>query len=196
MTRDEIYAHLAQVYLGKSQKNKNSRRDKRQFHSWLVINLLITGIIFAGSFYGLTAFFTKKGSALKGRIIYSLHEGTVQMSYDFKGNNVSPVKAFDLSVPQMDASKYNALKFSIRAREEGSPGVVKIVFKNKLNEEDSYYVRGVDMSWKDFEISLDELKKITDWASLTDVSFVLESWNVEKQKGVILIDDVRFATQS
>lgn len=78
----------------------------------------------------------------------------------------------------------------------GSPGVVKIVFKNRLNEEDAYYVKGVDMSWKDFEISLDELKHITDWTNLTDVSFVLESWNVEKQRGLILIDDVRFATQS
>jgi hypothetical protein len=117
------------------------------------------------------------------------------MPYDFRGTSV-PVKSFDLSVPSIDASKYRTLKFSIRAREEGSPGVVKIVFKNRLNEEDAYYVKGVDMSWKDFEISLDELKHITDWTNLTDVSFVLESWNVEKQRGLILIDDVRFATQS
>ena len=45
------------------------------------------------------------------------------MQYDFE-NSLSPEKTFSLSVPPIDAGKYSALQFSIRAKEEGNPGIV------------------------------------------------------------------------
>ena len=69
MTRDDIYDHLAQVYLGK--RTKTNVKKKQQLNAWLVINILITVLIFSGSFYGLTAFLTHHNSSLKSHIIYS-----------------------------------------------------------------------------------------------------------------------------
>jgi len=93
----------------------------------------------------------------------------------------------------MDVSKYQAIEFSIRGKEEGTPGVVKIVIANEKNETASYYVQGVNLKWQDINIPLSEFKQITDWSSLTDISFVLEVWNVDDKKGIILIEDVRFS---
>ena len=68
MTRDDIYDHLAQVYLGK--RSKADIKKERQFNAWLVINIFITFIIFASAFYGLTAFLTQRNSSLQSRIIF------------------------------------------------------------------------------------------------------------------------------
>lgn len=191
MTRDDIYDHLAQVYLGKS--SKADIKKEKQFSAWILINILITVIIFTSAFYGLTAFLTHRDSALSSRIIFSLHHGMIRMEYNFTGS-FPPVKTFALNVPAIDAAKYGKIQFSIRGKEEGTPGIVKVVIKNRRNEEASYYVQGVGLDWQEFNIPLDEFQQITDWSSLTDISFVLESWNVDSKKGLILIDNVCFSS--
>ncbi|MCK5014454.1 MAG: hypothetical protein KAS66_11600 [Candidatus Omnitrophica bacterium] len=191
MTREDIYDHLAQVYLGK--RSKADIKKERQFSVWLLINILITVIIFTSAFYGLTAFLTHRNSALQSRIIFSLHNGPIRIAYNFT-NSFPPVKTFALDVPAIDAAKYNKIQFSIRGKEEGTPGIVKIVVKNRRSEEASYYIQGVGLDWQEFHIPLNEFQQITDWSSLTDVSFVLESWNVESKKGLVLVDGVCFSS--
>jgi len=190
MKRDEIYDHLAQVYLGK--RTKTDIKKKRQFNAWLVINIFITAVIFTSAFYGLTAFLTQHNSSLQSRIIFSLHSGPMRIEYDLT-DPFAPVKSFAINVPPVDASKYDKIQFAIRGKEEGVPGVVRVVVKNKLNEEASYYVQGVGLDWQEFSISLDEFKQITDWSNLTEISFVLESWNIDDKKGLVLIDNLCFS---
>jgi hypothetical protein len=191
VNREDIYDHLAQVYLGK--RKEVDEKKKKQFNAWLVINVVITLLIFASATYGLTAFLQQKGSALGNNIIYSLHRGSIRLEYNFL-YPFPPEKTFALIVPPMDAAKYAHLQFSIRGREEGVPGTVKVVIKNKKNEEAFFYVEKIDMDWKEVNIPLNDFKGITDWTTLTDVSFVLENWNIEDKKGLVLIEDVRFST--
>ena len=191
MTRDDIYDHLAQVYLGK--RSKADIKKEKQFSAWLLINILITVIIFTSAFYGLTAFLTHRNSALTSRILFSLHNGPIRIEYNFS-DSFPPVKTFVLDVPEIDAAKYTKIQFSIRGKEEGTPGIVKVVVKNRRSEEASYYVQGVGLDWQEFGIPLGEFQQITDWSSLTDISFVLESWNVDSKRGLILIDNVCFSS--
>lgn len=191
MTHDEIYDHLAQVYLGK-RKGPDPKKH-RQLSSWLLVNVLITAVIFGGAFYGLTAFLTQRNSLWRKNVIFTLHDGLVRLSYSFE-EEFSPVKSFVLSVPKMDTAKYQNLQFSVRAKDDGNPGIVKITLRNHRNETASYYIQGVDFHWQEFRIPLAEFKQITDWTNLRDISFVLESWNVEKKKGVILIDHICFSS--
>ena len=191
MNREEIYDHLAQVYLGK--RKKEDARKKRQFNVWLLINIFITGIIFASAFYGLTAFLVQKGSSLRNNVIFSLHPGPIRIDYNFK-DSFSSTKKFSLDIPQIDVAKYKKIEFSIRAKEEGSPGIVKIILHNQRNETAFYYVQGVNLDWQKISIPLEEFQQITDWSSLTDLSFVLEMWNVDSLKGIILIEDVNFSS--
>lgn len=191
MTRDDIYDHLAQVYLGK--RKESDHKKKRQFNAWLLINIIITAIIFGSAFYGLTAFLTKRSSSLQDNIIFALHHGPIQLEYNFK-DSFHPDETFMLSIPQMDASKYKSLQFSIRAKEEGTPGVVKVILRNQKNEVAYYYAKGVGESWREFRVPLKEFRQITDWTNLTDLSFAVESWNVDQQKGLVLIDNVYLST--
>ena len=180
---------MAQVYLGK--RKEAEPRKKKHFHAWLVINVLITLMIFSSVFYGLTAFLTRQ-SSLRGHVLFALHNGLVRLDYNFD-EDFSPVKPLLLSARAIDASRYKSLQFSIRAKEQGNPSIVKIVVENHKSETASYYVQGIDYSWQDFRIPLREFKQITDWTSLKNISFVLESWNVEKKEGIILIDNICFS---
>lgn len=191
MTKDDIYDHLAQVYLGK--RRKDDAKTKKQFNAWLLINGLITAIIFSSAFYGLTAFLTHNKDELKQNVIYSLHQGAVRFDYDFKGSS-NPVEKFSLSIPDMDVGKYGSLEFSMRGKEEGVPGIVKVVVTSRYNEEAYHYIEGVNLAWQDYHIPLTEFREISDWSSVQDVAFVLESWNVEDKRGIVLIDNINFAT--
>ncbi|MBP9854127.1 MAG: hypothetical protein KBD53_04585 [Candidatus Omnitrophica bacterium] len=191
MTKDDIYDHLAQVYLGK--RKKDDAKTKKQFNAWLLINGLVTAVIFASAFYGLTAFLTQQKTSLKNNVIYSLHQGPLRFGYDFKAS-ASPVETFVLTIPSMDISRYGSLEFTMRGKEEGVPGTVKVVINNRYNESSYFYIQGVDLNWRQYRIPLSEFKQITDWTSITNISFVLESWNVDNKKGVVLIDSLNFAT--
>lgn len=191
MTRDEIYDHLAQVYLGKCDRNDDSQ--KRQLYVWRVMNIVITVVILASSFYGLTAFLTHRGSQWENDVIFTLNNGPIRIKYELN-NPYPPVKTFSLILPNMNVLKYNKINFSIRALEDGAPGVVKIVLENRKKEIAMHFVKDVYLEWQNVSIPLDKLSGITDWTNVTKVSFVLESWNVEKKKGLILIDNVCFSS--
>ncbi len=191
MTRDEIYDHLAQVYLGK-RKEADSKK-KRALSAWLVINALITVIIFSSAFYGLTAFFTQKDLLSPSNIVFSLHGGLVNLDYNFD-DDFPPSKSFSLTVPPMDAAKYRSLRFSVRAKDGGNPGAVKVIVRSRKNEVSAYYIQGIVSDWQDYSIPFDQFKQISDWADLKDITFVLESWNMENKKGVLLIGDICFSS--
>lgn len=191
MTRDDIYDHLAQVYLGK--RKKVDEKKKWQLNAWLVINVVITLIIFSSAVYGLTAFLNQKRPYLESSIIYSLHNGLAQINYNFN-EDYAPVKSLSLVVPELDVGKYKYLKFSIRGKEEGIPGIVKVVIENTKHESSTFYVKNINLSWKDISIPLQEFNQISDWTTIKNVTFVLESWNVDKVKGIVLIDNIRFSS--
>src|SRR3989338_8150260 len=195
MTRDEIYDHLAQVYLGKKTSGNNENKDKknRRFNAWLLINTVITLVIFASSVYGLTAFLAQRGGAFHKKIIYALNHGPVRVKYNLN-YPYPPVKMFSLSVPEVDAGKYKNLQFSLRGTEDGYPGVVRVEIKNQKNEVSSVIVEDVVVDWKNSSIPLEKFEQISDWSNVSEVSFILESWNSEKKKGVLLIDDVCFSS--
>ena len=191
MTRDDIYDHLAQVYLGKKKECNQRKPYRQQAKAWLMINLFITVIIFSSATYGLTAFLSNNREELQSKIIHSLNQGLIRVDYNFE-KDLNPLKSYSLSLSDLNVDRYQALHFALRAKEEGNPGVVKIVIKNKRNEEAYYYLQGIGFNWQEYTIPLDQFQKISDWSSVTDVSIVLESWNVEKKKGLLLVDKIYF----
>ena len=146
----------------------------------------------ASAFYGLTAFLTHRAENAKNSVLFALNNGPIRVSYNL--NSPYPqVKTFSLTIPKMNVSKYDKLSFTIRGLDEGFPGVVKVVLKNQRNEVASYYIKDVRLKWQELNIPFDEFTQITDWTALTEVSFVLEAWNAEKKKGIMLIDNICFS---
>ena len=189
MTRDEIYEHLAKVYLGKRESIQ--QKKKKPISSWLVVNIVITVAILASTIYGFTAFLTRRPVALRNRVIYALNNSPIRLSYDFH-ESFPKSQMFSMEVPQMDASKYTKLRFSIRALNEGKPGIVKLFIQNSRRERAEYFVKDVESQWQTIAVPLSQFN-ISDWSELTDLGFVLEGWNIPQKKGTILIDDISFS---
>jgi len=191
MTRDEIYDHLAQVYLGK--RNKLEQKKKKESNAWLVINIVIAVLILASTFYGLSAFLAKRGELLESKIIFALNNGPIRVSYDL--NEPFPqIKRFTLTVPEVKLERYKKINFSMRGFNSGYPGVVKIILRNQKNETAEYYAQNINTHWKNFSVPLTDFKNITDWSNLTEIEFVLEAWNIEKKRGMVLIDGLCFSS--
>lgn len=190
MTRDEIYDHLAKVYLGKRESVVVEEKKKKINHSWLVINVVITAVILVTVLYGFTAFLTRK-NGVGAEVLYTLNNNPVRVSYDLNDPYPS-TKKYSLTIPNKDASKFKRLSFSIRGLNGAYPGIVKLIVSNQKNEKATYYVEDVDNAWKKVAIPFEKLN-LTDWSSVTEVSFVLEAWNVDFRKGTMLIDDISFS---
>ncbi|MBF0385087.1 MAG: hypothetical protein HQL27_04365 [Candidatus Omnitrophica bacterium] len=190
MNREEIYDHLAQVYLGKRKKVEVKRKHKH--NAWLFINIITALIIFSSAFYGLSAFLEQRRSTLKKNVILSLHNGPVNLAYDFR-NYILPAKVFSLNIQGVDAWKYKNIEFSVRALEDGTPGTIRVEFINALNEASSYYVQGIDEKWTKVKVPLDKFKQITDWGNIKEIGFIVETWNARDPAGTVLIDDILFS---
>ncbi|MBF0619923.1 MAG: hypothetical protein HQL19_07135 [Candidatus Omnitrophica bacterium] len=191
MTRDEIYDHLAKVYLGKRAQAVEVKPVKPKSHAWLVINVVITAFILASVFYGLTAFLTQKSDVLKSRVTYALNNSPIRLSYAV-GGKYPQVKDLTISIPTMDASKFSRLNLSVKGIAGGNPGMVKVILTNAKEEKASYYLQGIKSRWQDYSISFDDLD-LTDRESLKDISFVVEAWNADQATGAVYIDNISFS---
>ncbi len=190
MTRDEIYDHLAKVYLGKRESVASKQKKKKVNQSWLVINVVITIVIVLSTVYGFTAFLTRR-AGLNNQVYYELNNSLIKIGYDL--NDPFPsTKTFSITLPEKDASKYSKLNLKIRGLNGAYPGVVKLVVNNQRNERATYYIKDVGAQWQKVAIPFDKLN-LTDWSNVTEVAFVLEAWNVDFKQGAMLVDDVSFS---
>ncbi|MDE1921120.1 MAG: hypothetical protein KGJ09_06810 [Candidatus Omnitrophica bacterium] len=191
MTRDEIYDHLAKVYLGKREGvSQKKGRPKKANRPLLVINIVITLVIVLSMVYGFTAFLARRDD-LKSQIFYALNNEPIHIDYNL--NDPYPeTKTFSIDIPNKDVSKYSALNVSLRGMDGAYPGIVKVVVANQKNERATYYIQNVDSKWQKTSIPFDKLN-LTDWTTITSVSFVLEAWNVDFRRGTLLIDGVSFS---
>ncbi|MDE2221828.1 MAG: hypothetical protein KGK03_02030 [Candidatus Omnitrophica bacterium] len=191
MTRDEIYDHLAKVYLGKREgASPKKSKPKKINRSLLVINVVITLVIVISAVYGFTAFLTRRGD-LKSQVFYALNNEPIRIAYDLNDPYPS-TKTFSVTLPTKDVSKYSALNISLRGLDGAYPGIVKVVVTNQKDERGTYYIQNVGSTWQKASIPFDKLN-LTDWTTVTKVSFVLEAWNVDFRRGTLLIDGVSFS---
>lgn len=189
MTRDEIYDHLAQVYLGKREQVEV--KPKKAPSAWLVINMAITVFILTSVVYGLTAFLAQRKDLLKSRVIYTMNNSPLRLSFNV-GAGMPQTKDLLIELPDMDVAKYSRLNLTIKATEGGNPGMIKIVLGNERQERAAYYLQGVKSKWQDYSIGFDQLN-LTDWKTLRDISFVIEAWNSDRTDGIVFIDNISFS---
>ncbi len=189
MTRDEIYDHLASVYLDK--RAKVEVKKVKTPSAWLAINIVLTALILTSVVFGLTAFLTRRDDLLKSRVIYALTNSPIRLTYNV-GEGYPQAKDLKIALPPVDAAKYSRLNLTVKAAGGGNPGMLKIVLSNAKNEHASYYLQGIKTKWQDYSISFDQLD-LTDWKALKDISFVIEAWNAQKADGTVFIDNISFS---
>lgn len=186
MTREEIYEHLAKVYLG---KRKIKKKNNNFIKILLLVNLI--AVVLLPSFYLIK---NKKSDIISKQeqsFALSLNYYPLRLVYNFKEGSPQ-VENFSLYFPNINIEDYGALKFSIRGSGYNSPRILKVSLENKKKEKSAYYFEGITNKWQKIIIPLSEFPQITDWTNITTLSFIIEAWNTDNQNGSVLIDDVSF----
>lgn len=189
MTKDEIYEHLAKVYLGKKKKKKKVSGVK--FYTLLFLNIAaVCGV-------GLFVFYGLKGIGLKenrssNNIYFSVNQYPLRLQFNFD-KPFPQIENFSLPLPEVDVRNYSLLEFSIRSGKGAVPAILKITLENKKKELSSYFLKRISPKWQRVIIPLEDFKEITDWSKITKIHFVFEAWNTQTKKGSVLIDNVCFS---
>ena len=189
MTKEEIFDHLADVYLGKKKKK---RKAFNATEILLFVNIIVIAVCVvyfaASSFY---RFKERKPKNSDTSLALALNYYPLHLTYNFSPQKPQ-VENFSMHLGAKALDAYNYLGFSIKGSPKGYPRIIKVGIENAKREKSYFYYNGIEPSWKEVVIPLSEFKEITDWSRVEKVSFVLEAWNVDMGKGMVVVDDVCF----
>lgn len=189
MTKDEIYEHLAKVYLGKKKKRKKG--NNLRFYTLLFINVVTLPIIIALIVGAVNSSPSRGKIKSKNSLGLALNQYPLRINYDFRQRNPQ-IQDFSINLPEVNAKTFSHLEISLRGA-DNPPRLVKIVLENKKKEKAAYYLSGISSNWQKIQIPLNNFEELSDLSVLTKISFVLEAWNVDNQKGGLLVDSIGFS---
>lgn len=185
MDKKEIYEHLAKIYLDASSKKK--KRTKT--HLRLYNNLFIIGLILLiGSGTALISFSSKKSNLSSETALFLTNEPS-KINFNF---NPAKKESFIINLNRLNLSHFKQLAFSIKNTDSKDILSLRIEFTNAFKEKSEIYLRNVPAKWQEFKIAFLDFKNITNWSEMANISFSVEEWNAQKDKGVLYIDNVRF----
>lgn len=99
-----------------------------------------------------------------------------------------------MRLQNLDASKFNTLRFRVRGDAAmGYTKVFKVELKDALDQGSHYYVREVTDQWQDIAIPLSGFEGMANARKLKELVIVIEDSTATAKRGVIYLDDVRFA---
>jgi hypothetical protein len=99
-----------------------------------------------------------------------------------------------MNLPNVNASPYAALKFRVRGDAKlGFTTVFKVELKDSVGQSSHYYVRGVSDQWQDIAVPLTAFEGLANMRSLKQFTITIEDTTATDKRGVIYLDDVRFA---
>lgn len=185
MDKKDIYEHLAEIYLNASPKKK--KQDKT--HLKLYNNLFIISVLFlVGLGTALISFSSKKNNLPSETALFVIND-LHKINFNF-----NPVKkeAFTIGLNQLNLSRFKTLAFSVKNTDSKDIVSLRIEFTNAFKEKSEVYLRNIPSKWQEFKIAFLDFKNIADWSEMSNISFSVEEWNAQKDKGVLYIDNVRF----
>ena len=183
---EDIYEHLAEVYLNSSRnKKKNHTYPKSLFRNLFKLSIVVITCLVVIIVLMLTTFGKKQVS--KSQHILILESHTTKIDYDF--NQVKKEAAvFDLK--DMNLLGFKTLSFRARKSNYRDDLHMSVEFISDFGEKSQIYIKQIPTRWQDFKINLDEFKNISDWTSMNRLLFVLEEWNAQDKKGIVYFDNV------
>ncbi len=197
MKYTDIYNHIADTYF--TTKHINSKvkpqgtKKKSKFAQFFFASLIV---IFAMGFISLFLLWQgprikaqKKSLSVLGNIL------PLKLEYDFSDSS-EKIKSIALDLPVINLSDYDTLEFSLRGDKlKGFNSLIKIELESKRREKKDFYLRGVQSNWKIFKFPISELIPLSSFSDLSRISFIIEGWNAETEKGRIFIDRIIFTKE-
>jgi len=183
MDKKDIYEHLAKIYLDASSKKKTPS-PKYPFLKNPVYIVLVVVFVLSSL---LSVYFLQR-KALKSQIALVIYPYPVKINFNF---DPAQKEICSINLKKLNLSRFKALEFAVKKTEFSDNISLRIEFTNSFNENSEAYIKGVTNKWQMHRIKFSEFRNIKDWSDMTNLSFIVEQWNVQKKKGVVYIDNVR-----
>jgi hypothetical protein len=101
-----------------------------------------------------------------------------------------------LRLQNLDASKYDALRFRVRGDTGmGFTSTFKVELKDAVDQSSHAYVRSVTGEWQDIALPLSSFEGMANARKLKELVIVIEDTTATAKQGVLYFDDMRFANR-
>lgn len=183
MDKKDIYEHLANIYLDASLKKRKRAKESHKFKAPFFVSL---ALICCLSLIILAAIYRKPPAPSETALV--LYPDIVKINFNFY-----PAKKeiYSINLNKLNLSRYRALAFSLKKNNYYDRISLRVEFANVFNEKPHVYLKDIPHKWKDYKIDFSDFKGINDWSEMSNLSFIVEEWNVKEKKDIIYIDNIR-----
>ncbi|MFY9402868.1 MAG: hypothetical protein WAQ07_05630 [Candidatus Omnitrophota bacterium] len=184
MDKREVYEHLAKIYLDASSKKKGKTKNHLRLYS----NLFVIGFVFLIGIASSISYLSKSKHSAYETALFVL-DAPAKINFNF---NPAKKESFTINLNRLNLSSFKALAFAVKNTDKNSNAALRIELTNSFKERSEIYLKQIPAKWDDFKISFLDFKNINDWSDMQSISFTIEEWNAQKDKGIIYIDNLRF----
>ena len=186
MDKKEIYEHLAKIYLDASSKKKKRTKTHLRLYSNLFI---ISLVLLVGTGSALISLASKKKNHLSSETALFITNEPSKINFNF---NPAKKETYTINLNRLNLNHFKQLAFSVKNTDPKDILSLRIEFTNAFKERSEIYLRNVPSKWQEFKIAFLDFKNITNWSEMAHISFSVEEWNAQNDKGVLYIDNIRF----
>jgi len=187
MEKQDIYEHLAEIYLDASLTKKKKPRGWtiKGIAGWAAAVAVVIGFVFF-----IFSVPHKKPPVLENALLLSSNN-PVKIIYNFTPGSKELSSLF---LNNLNLQAFKSLAFAARSdAPSGSMPAIAVEIENKTGEKTLVYVRDAGRKWQQYTIPFSDFKPaISDWTQVKSLSFIVEEWNSPRKKGVVYIDNIRF----
>lgn len=185
MDKRDIYEHLAKIYLDASV---NKTRKNKKYPVLRIVFFLSITLVLVAAIVGIPALQREQYNP-GSEIALVLQPGLVKINFNF---NPAQKEIYSVDLNKLNLGKYKSIAFAARKTNYSDKVKLRVELSNSFKENSEVYISNITTKWNDFRISLGDFSKINDWTEMSNISFIVEEWNVTKDHGVLYIDNVRF----
>ncbi len=184
MDKKDIYEHLAKIYLDASLKKKKKNKESHKFRSLFFISLAVITIL---SFFSFTNIIRSRKPGLS-KVALVLYPDIVRINFNF---DPAKKEIYDIDLNKLNLTRYKSLVFSIKKTNYKDNIHLKIEFTNIFNEKSNIYLKDIQHKWCEYDLAFSDFKDISDWSEMSSLAFIIEEWNTQNKRDIILIDNIR-----
>lgn len=191
MEHNELYKHLANVYISKpSDKAKKFRTKLNPIFVLLTVNTTIIGtllfVIILDRIQRPTSPFKIASYALN----INDNDHPLKIKYQLC-NPVANKNQVDLFFDDFNLSSFKNVRMFIKGNQQNTKRIV-FLLENKGGGKAVAFLDGITNDWKVYVVPLKSFEGIKDFSVINKLSFGVENWQLNSNQGQIFIGDITF----
>jgi len=116
---------------------------------------------------------------------------SLRVEYDLSDLDEFSVSEFGMTLPSLDASQFNTLRFYVKGdTATGFSKSVKVGLWNKNTGRCLYVIRGITAKWSQVAIPFERFQGSLDWFAVEKFTLIFDRLNADVIRGALYIDHV------